>query len=99
MTSTLARSGVASTSAATQIGRPTPTVDELRAMADRLGQMDLGDPRWSQMAPVLDACLLSAVTSTDGRRVGVWKDIATDVHAPLVVKLRTLAIVMRELNA
>lgn len=68
-------------------------------MADRLGQMDLGDPRWPQMEPVLDACLLSAVTSCDGPRVGIWRDIATDAHEPLIVKLRTLAIVMRALNA
>lgn len=68
-------------------------------MTDRLGQMDLGDPRWPQMEPVLNAYLLLAVTSCDGPRVGIWRDIATDVHAPLIVKLRTLAIVMRELNA
>lgn len=67
-------------------------------MAGHLGQMDLGDPRWPRMEPVLDLCLLSAVTSCDGPRVAVWQDIATDVHSPLIVKLRTLASVLRQLN-
>jgi hypothetical protein len=91
MSSTLTRAREDRSPATVHNGQPVPALDELRAVADRLGQMDLDDPRWPQMAPLLDACLLAAVANHEGPRASVWREIATDAHSPLVVKLRTLA--------
>lgn len=95
MTSTLDRSTDHRAPVVARNRQATPTTDELRDVADRLGQMDLSDPRWLEMEPVLDACLLSAVAAHDGPRASVWRAIACDAHSPLVVKLRTLALVMQ----
>jgi hypothetical protein len=96
MSATLTRSREDRSAATVRDGQPAPALDELRADADRLGQMDLDDPRWPQMAPLLDACLLAAVANREGPRAGVLREIATDAHTPLVVKLRTLALLLRQ---
>jgi hypothetical protein len=96
MQSMLTRSREDRSSATVGSGQPAPTLDELRAQADRLGQLDLDDPRWPQMAPLLDACLLAAVANREGPRAEVSREIATDAHTPLVVKLRTLAMLLRQ---
>jgi hypothetical protein len=98
MSLTLTRSREDSSPATVRNGQPAPALDELRAVADRLGQMDLDDPRWPQMAPLLDACLLTAVANHEGPRADVWREIATDAHSPLVVKLRTLAMLLRQVG-
>lgn len=96
MTSTLTRASDERGPAAARTIQLTLTLDELRDVADGLGQMELSDPRWSRMEPVLDACLRSAGAHLDGPRASVWRAIARDVSSPLVVKLRTLSLVLQE---
>jgi hypothetical protein len=99
MTSTLAHSPASSAALVARTGSPTRCLGELREIADHLGQMDLGDPGWAQMEPVLDVCLKAALADADGPRASVWRAIAADVNAPLVVKLRTLALVLQRRSA
>jgi hypothetical protein len=96
MSATLTRSREDRASATVRNGQPAPGLDELRADADRFGQMDRNDPRWPQMAPLLDACLLAAVANHKGPRASALSEIAADADTPLVVKLRTLALLLQQ---
>lgn len=93
---------------ATTITRPTaeapddPTIPttatDLARVADRLGQMDLGDPRWAEEEAELDYFLAQAVQASDHARTEVWRTIAADPDSPLVVKLRTFAAAVGSLR-
>jgi hypothetical protein len=78
-------------------GEPV-TIPDLHLAAAYLGQIDVGDPRWTQLDPVLDACLREAVRRSHEPRASVWRTIADDPESPLVVKLRTFGLVLGTLN-
>ena len=98
MTSTLTHSRDASAAVAARTVQPAFALAELREAADRLGQMNVSNPRWPQMEPVLEACLLAAFAYSDEPRDSVLRALATDTHTPLIVKLRTLAMLLRKVS-
>jgi hypothetical protein len=77
--------------------QPTSTVEHLRQQADEFGQMDLGDPRWLQLTPVLDRALRDVVTMSEDPRAAIWEEIVDDSETPLVVKLRAFTAMLSTL--
>lgn len=73
--------------------------EQLVAAASRFGQMELSDQRWTFEEGVLDRLLQEAVELSTSPRRAVWQTIVEDPATPLVVKLRTLAVVLQSFRA
>lgn len=97
VTRTLAPAGHTSRLAPLSTARHELSIDDLRQAADRFGQLDVGDPRWASVEEELDDYLWAAVRMSRCPQSHVWRAIATDVTAPLVVKLRVLGVVVASL--